>query len=162
MDDNVALHIDSKGIRVDPYCFPRSYVNFQVTRRAEKCLIWLDLSDSCLFTLVWIYRWQWNTTHSSQKNNKGSDIFTRSSVNFQGYTGRKKGPTWPSIWAFPDDNFTLNLWMAMTLYILRTLKRNRVVFRGHQSNPENKNWFAPKLSVSELVMLRIVCDREGL
>ena len=95
MDDNVALHIDSKGIEWIPIVFQGHMSIFKSHDGPKKCLIWLDLSDSCLFTLVWIYRWQWNTTHSSQKNNKGSDIFTRSSVNFQGYTGRKKGRLGP-------------------------------------------------------------------
>ena len=57
---------------------------------------------------VWIHIWQYN---DAQSIGEALYWFSRSSLNFQGYT-RQKIADFDLNWAFPDHNFSLNTQMA--------------------------------------------------
>ena len=70
-----------------PYCFSRSYVQFQGHK--GRTSIWLWFEHFWVITPFWIHSWLWNETHSMREVPYLFFFFFRSHVKFQGHTDWK-------------------------------------------------------------------------
>ena len=98
------MHRAWGGIEEVPFCFSRSSIKF-LGHTSRKSSILIQIGRFRTVTPVWIYWWLGNHAQSLMQHVRGALLFSRSSVKFQGHTGKKNPLIFTQIECF-QTNYT--------------------------------------------------------